>query len=254
MLAKLLNRKAGPKITMLTAYDFQTARLLAETGIDLILVGDSLGVVFQGKTSTREVTMQEMLYHCDAVVRGAGQVPVIVDLPIHSYNTPEDAVYNSMQFIEKGASGVKLEGYQPGIVKALTLAKIPVMGHLGVLPQTAKYYRVTGKDRAEAERLRLEAKGLVAEGVFALVLECMTEGLAREITSMVAVPTIGIGAGKFCDGQVLVITDLLGLSPGKLPKFVKRYVDLSSIIKEAVLSFKQEVERGLYPDNEHTYH
>jgi 3-methyl-2-oxobutanoate hydroxymethyltransferase len=254
-------RKGGRKIVMLTAYDVMTARLLSAAGVDIILVGDSLGEVFQGKTSTREVTMEEMLYHTAAVARGTGnsgaaggKVELTADMPIRSYDTQECAIANARLLLAAGAGSVKLEGYHPGIARAITEAGIGVMGHLGLLPQTALARKVVARTPEEAARLKADALALAAEGAFAIVLECIPESLAREITETVNVPTIGIGAGKFCDGQVLVINDLIGLDPETPPKFVKRYADLASEITRAVRAFRADVERGAYPDDAHTYH
>lgn len=250
----LHGRKGGRKIIMLTAYDFQMARILNAAGVDIILVGDSLGVVFQGNDTTRQVTMDDMLYHTRAVVRGAGDVPVVGDMPIGSYETEGFALSNARRFTDAGARGVKLEGYRPGIVRALRAAGISVMGHLGVLPQTAREYKVTGKKPEEAARIAGEAQALAAEGVFSIVLECVTEDLARRITGSVAVPTIGIGAGGYCDGQVLVVNDLLGMGNERQPKFVKHYAELAAVIGEAVRRFGEDVQADRYPDAEHTYH
>ncbi|HEQ71790.1 MAG TPA: 3-methyl-2-oxobutanoate hydroxymethyltransferase [Spirochaetia bacterium] len=254
MRDSVIRRKGNKKIVMLTAYDFQTAGLLAEAGVDLLLVGDSVGTVLQGQESTKQVTMEEMLYHTRAVVKGAGRVPVVSDMPIHSYDGPEEALRNARAFLGAGAEGVKIEGFTTGIVRVLTEAGIPVMGHLGLLPQTAAFHTVAGKTEEEADRIKHDADSLCAEGVFALVLECIPESLARAVTAAVPVPTIGIGAGRYCDGQVLVINDLLGMTRGHRPKFVKPYADLAGIISEAVRRFKTDVEDGRYPDNAHTYH
>jgi 3-methyl-2-oxobutanoate hydroxymethyltransferase len=254
MSEKIQQLKGVKKIVVLTAYDVMTARLLSRSGVDLILVGDSLGEVVQGRTSTREVTIEEMVYHTAAVARGAGGVVLTADLPIHTYDTPEAAVANARQLLEAGADNVKLEGYQPGIVRALREAGIAVMGHLGLLPQTAVARKVAAKTAEEAEKLKADAAGLSAEGVFALVLECIPERLAGEITAAVPVPTIGIGAGPRCDGQVLVVTDLLGLDTAPPPKFVRHYADLAGEITRAVRAFKADVEAGRYPDDAHTYH
>jgi 3-methyl-2-oxobutanoate hydroxymethyltransferase len=246
--------KGVKKIIMLTAYDFQTAVSLSTCNVDLLLVGDSLGTVFQGKGSTKQVTMEEMLYHTEAVVRGANKVPVIGDMPIRSYDTEEDAIRNASQFLAAGAQGVKIEGYKPGIAAALRAKGIAVMGHLGVLPQTAAEYKVVGKKKEEAIKMKTDANCLAQEGAFAIVLECVTESLARDITETLSIPTIGIGAGVFCDGQVLVINDLLGMDDTVPPKFVKRYANLQDTIRTAVLHFVNDVETNKYPDSEHTYH
>jgi 3-methyl-2-oxobutanoate hydroxymethyltransferase len=246
--------KGGKKLVMLTAYDAQVAHILSGADVDLILVGDSLGVVFQGLKTTKQVTMDEMVYHITAVRRGAGAKPVIGDMPAGSFDTPELALRNAQRFMAAGTVAVKIEGDKPDIVRALAGHGIPVMGHLGLLPQTAESYRVQGKTEADAQRIMEEARRLDAAGVFALVLECVPEILARNITRTVTAPTIGIGAGAHCDGQVLVINDMLGMEGEYMPKFVKHYAELGRIIKSAVDTFAGEVREGLFPDSSHTYH
>ena len=247
-------RKGKEKIVMLTAYDYQTAKILDAVGIDVILVGDSLGMVFQGCKDTKSVTMEAMIYHTRAVARGARNTPVIGDMPIHSYDTVEDALENARLFIEAGADGVKIEGNKPEIIKALIAEGIPVMGHVGLLPQTAEAYKVRGKTAEEAEKIFRDALEVDRCGVFSIVLECIPESLAKRITENVKAPTIGIGAGKYCDGQVLVINDMLGFDDSFAPKYLKKYADLNKIIKNAVKRFMEEVRSGVYPDEEHTYH
>jgi 3-methyl-2-oxobutanoate hydroxymethyltransferase len=251
---RIRQKKGKEKIIMLTAYDYQMAKILDDVGIDLILVGDSLGMVVQGYSDTKSVTMADMLYHTRAVARGAKRTPIIGDMPINSYNTPEDALSNARKFIEAGAHGVKIEGNKPEVVKVLMDAGIPVQGHVGMLPQLADVYRVKGKKPEEAEQIFNDALELDRLGVFSIVIECVPESLAKRITEAVSVPTIGIGAGKYCDGQVLVINDLLGMDLSFKPKFVKRYAELYTIIKSAVCKFIEEVSIGVYPDEEHTYH
>lgn len=251
---KIRQEKGKRKVIMLTAYDYQIARILDEMKIDLILVGDSLGTVVQGHSDTKSVTMEDMIYHTRAVARGAKNTPIIGDMPINSYNTVDDSLKNAMRFLDAGAHGVKIEGNKPDVVKTLTGARIPVMGHVGMLPQTAESYKVKGKTTEEAEKILRDAIQLDASGVFSIVLECIPEKLAEKITSHVTTPTIGIGAGKYCDGQVLVINDMLGLDKDFKPKFVKRYADLNTTVKDAVERFKEEVLAGTYPDEEHTYH
>jgi len=202
--------KKKRKIVMLTAYDYQMAKILDETGIDMILVGDSLGMVVLGHKDTKSVTMEDMIHHTRAVARGAKNTPIIGDMPINSYNIVEGALKNAKRFLEAGAHGVKIEGNRSKIVKALLDEGIPVMGHVGMLPQTAERYRLRGKEKAEAEKIFMDAVELDRRGVFTIVLECIPESLAQRITETVKVPTIGIGAGKYCDGQVLVVNDMLG--------------------------------------------
>ena len=247
-------KKGREKIVMLTAYDYQIAKILDEVGVDLILVGDSLGMVFQGCRDTKNVTMDDMIYHTKAVTRGAKNTPVIGDMPIHSYDTAKTAVKNAQRFLKAGAKGVKIEGNKPEVIRALIAAGIPVMGHVGLLPQTAKAYKVRGKSLGEAEQIFRDALEIDSYGVFSIVLECIPESLAKRITENVKAPTIGIGAGKYCDGQVLVVNDMLGLDENFAPKYLKKYANLNKIIKNAVETFMKEVRSGIYPDEEHTYH
>jgi 3-methyl-2-oxobutanoate hydroxymethyltransferase len=251
---KIRQKKGKEKITMLTAYDFQTARILDGTGIDLILVGDSSGMVVQGHSDTKSVTMADMIYHVSAVARGAKMKPIIGDMPINTCNTVEDCLKNAERFLAAGAHGVKIEGKKADAVGALTSRGIPVMGHVGMLPQLAETYHVKGKKPEEAERILQDAKDLDALGVFSIVLECIPESLGKTITESVSVPTIGIGAGIHCDGQVLVINDLLGLDASFKPKYVKTYASLNETIRLAVTRFIEEVSTSKYPDEEHTYH
>jgi 3-methyl-2-oxobutanoate hydroxymethyltransferase len=253
-LGELRNRKGEEKITMLTAYDYQTAKILDEVGIDLILVGDTLGMVVQGWTDTKHVTVEDMVYHTRIVARGAKKTPIIGDMPIYSDKTPEEAVGNARKLLEAGAHGVKIEGNKSDVMKTLSSKGIPVMGHLGLLPQTASSFRLKGKLADEATTIFQDALEIEKLGVFSIVLECIPESLAKKITEVVRVPTIGIGAGKYCDGQVLVINDMLGLDQSFSPKYLKRYANLYQIIKDAVESYLQDVKTGRYPDEEHTYH
>jgi 3-methyl-2-oxobutanoate hydroxymethyltransferase len=251
---RIRQRKGKEKIIMLTAYDYQMAKILDEVGIDLILVGDSLGMVVQGYSDTKSVTMADMIYHTKAVARGAKKTPIIGDMPINSYNTPEQALANAKKFIAAGAHGVKIEGNKSEVVKALLNAGIPVQGHVGMLPQMADSHRVKGKKPEEAEQIFKDALELDKLDVFSIVLECVPESLAKRITDVVSAPTIGIGAGKYCDGQVLVINDMLGMDLSFKPKFVKRYAELYIVIQNAVAKFAEEVSAGKYPDEEYTYH
>jgi len=251
---EIRRKKGREKIVMLTAYDFQVARILDSVGVDLILVGDSLGMVFQGQVDTKSVTVEDVAYHIRAVARGVCKTPVIADMPINSYATANAALKNAQVFIDSGACGVKIEGSNTVVVKALADAGVPVMGHVGMLPQTAEAYRVKGKTPQEAQQIMRDAAELDASGVFSIVLECMPESLAKKITDSVSAPTIGIGAGKHCDGQVLVINDMLGLSGDFKPKYVKTYANLSETIVAAVSKFSAEVREGEYPDDERTYH
>lgn len=247
-------KKGKEKIIMLTAYDYPMAKILDEMKIDLILIGDSLGMVVQGHSDTKSVTMEDMIYHARNVARGVKDTPIIGDMPINSYNTAKEGLENAMKFLDAGAHGVKIEGNKPDIVKTLVEKRIPVMGHVGMLPQTAQSYKVKGKTTEEAEKILQDAIELDKHGVFSIVLECIPESLAKKITENVKAPTIGIGAGQHCDGQVLVINDMLGLDEGFKPKFVKRYANLNAVVKSAVAKFREEVLSGKYPDEEHTYH
>lgn len=251
---KIRQKKGREKIVMLTAYDFQMAKILDKVGIDLILVGDSSGMVVQGYSDTKSVTMTDMIYHAKAVARGAKNTPIIGDMPINSCNTIEDGLRNAERFLEAGAHGVKTEGNKTEVIRALLSREIPVMGHVGMLPQIAEAYRVKGKKPEEAEQILRDAQDLDKLGAFSIVLECIPESLAGKITETVKAPTIGIGAGKNCDGQVLVVNDMLGLDESFKPKYVKTYANLNKIITEAVAKFREEVSTGKYPDEEHTYH
>lgn len=241
-------------IIMLTAYDYQMASLLCEAGVDIILVGDSLGNVFQGNTTTRAVSLEDMIYHTKAVARGAGDTLVVSDLSYNSYSTPEEALVSSRKLLDAGADAVKLEGNPDKVVSYLTSRDIPVMGHSGLLPQSAETFKVRGRDTNEADYIIQESKALEEAGVFSIVLECVTLGVAEEITKELSIPTIGIGAGNICRGQVLVINDLLGMSGKKAPKFVKAYANLHNTIVKAVQTFIRDVKEGEYPGEEHTYH
>jgi len=248
----------GRRFAMLTAYDYPTARILDEAGIPVILVGDSLANVVLGHPTTLPVTMEEMLHHTRAVARGAPSALVVGDLPFLSYQaSDEEAVRNAGRFLkEAGAHAVKLEGGRPELIERVVSAGIPVMGHLGLTPQSVHAmggYRVQARTEETAERLLADALQLEKAGAFSLVLEGVPSAVAGRVTGSLAVPTIGIGAGPHCDGQVLVLHDLLGLSFGKPAKFVKRYADLRSEIERAVTSFREEVEGGAYPGPENSY-
>ena len=250
----LNNLKKKGKFVMLTAYDYQMAKILDETGIDLILVGDSLGMVVLGYQNTKSVTMEDMIHHTRAVARGTKNTPIIGDMPIDSYNTVEDALENAKQLLEAGAHGVKIEGNRPLIVETLVKEGIPVMGHVGLLPQSTDRFRLKGKKAMEAERILDDAVELDKMGVFAIVLECIPKSLAKKITETVNAPTIGIGAGIHCDGQVLVINDVLGFDEAFSPKYLKRYASIGREIRKAIVNFKDDVLNGKYPDEKHTYH
>ncbi len=250
----------GERIAMVTAYDATFARMLDEGGADVLLVGDSLGMVVQGLDSTLPVTLDEMIYHCRAVARGARRALVVGDMPFMSYQvSPEDALRNAGRFLaEGGAHAVKLEG---GEAMARTIARlvdvgIPVMGHVGLTPQSVHAmggFKVQGKSEEDATRVLRDAHAVQAAGAFSIVLEGIPEGLAQQITAALDIPTIGIGAGVHCDGQVLVSYDLLGLTPELEPKFVKRYAELYATGREATARYVDEVKAGTFPDAAHSF-
>lgn len=253
-------KKKGEKITMLTAYDYPTAQLVDRAGIDTILVGDSLGMVVLGYESTVPVTMDEMIHHCKAVTRGVKRSFVIGDMPFMSYHVgTERAVENAGRFLkEAGCDAVKLEGgsEMAPVVKAIVDMGIPVCAHIGLTPQTASKlsgFKVQGKDAESAKDLIRSAMDLEKAGAFMVVIECVPDVLAARITKELKIPTIGIGAGKDCDGQVLVYHDLVGLFERFTPKFVKQYIKLAPKITEALVQYKKEVEQGLFPAPEHTF-
>ena len=250
----------GKKITMLTAYDFSTAQIVDQAGIDIILVGDSLGMVVQGLSSTLPVTMDEMLYHTKLVSRATQSAMVVGDMPFLSYQTSvSDAVLNAGRFLkEAGAEAVKLEGgsQMADAIRAIVNAGIPVMAHIGLTPQYIHAlggFKVQGKDEAAREKILADARAVQDGGAFAVVLEAMPASLAKDIREMLYIPTIGIGAGSDCDGQVLVIHDLLGLFDRFTPKFVKKYVNLKDQAVKAVKEYKQDVETGKFPAEEHSF-
>jgi 3-methyl-2-oxobutanoate hydroxymethyltransferase len=248
------------KITVVTAYDALFTRIIEQAGIDVILVGDSLGVVVQGKTNTLSVTMDEMLYHTKLVAGAAQRSLVIGDMPFMSYQAGmDDALRNAGRFLQAGATAVKLEGGEAMTdrVEAMARIGIPVVGHLGMTPQSVHQYggfKVQGKESDQAHRLLTDAKALEVAGAVAMVLEATPAELAKSITEAVAIPTIGIGAGPHCDGQVLVLYDLLGLFDDFVPKFVKPYAHLKADAMEALRLYKEEVEQGIFPSDSESYH
>ena len=246
-------------MVMLTAYDFPGARLAAEAGVDVILVGDSLGMVVLGYDSTVPVTMDDMVHHTRAARRGAPDTLLVGDLPFMSYATPEQALANAARLMkEAGADSVKLEGGTDvvPIVEALVRAGVPVLGHIGLTPQTASAlggYKLQGRDEAGARRLLDEASALERAGCWGIVLEMVPAPLARAITASVSIPTIGIGAGPHCDGQVLVFHDMVGLFSGFAPKFAKRYAEAGTLIRDAIARYAAEVRAGEFPDSAHSF-
>lgn len=258
--SKIKALKGGRPFACLTACDYITARIIDENGFPLILVGDSLGMVVLGYETTLPVTMAEMLHHTAAVVRGVKSALVVADMPFLSYHVSvQQAIENAGLFLKSaGAGAVKIEGgaSRAPTVKALAENGIPVMGHIGLTPQSIRTlggYKIAGKRPAEVRQLLSDAKALEKAGAFAIVLECMPPETARKVTAMLKIPTIGIGAGPHCDGQILVTHDILGLSGNISPKFVKRYVDLTAQIRGAVDRFKTEVESKKFPAKEHCY-
>jgi 3-methyl-2-oxobutanoate hydroxymethyltransferase len=249
------------KICMLTAYDYPMALLEDRAGIDIILVGDSVGNTVLGYENTIPVTMEEMIHHTKAVTRGAKYALIIGDMPFMSYNTSErEAILNAGRFMkEGGADAVKLEGGASvkDIVKVIVKAGIPVMGHIGLTPQTISMlggFKVQGKDAQAAQRIIDDALLLEEAGSFSVVLEAIPVPIAKRVTERLKIPTIGIGAGIHCDGQVLVVHDMLGLFDRFTPKFVKRYVNLSELMLKAFASYKDEVLKGEFPTDQHSYH
>lgn len=254
-------KRRGEKIVALTAYDYPFARLLQEAGVDLILVGDSLGQVVLGYDSTLPVTLDEMIHHAGAVRRGAPDAFLVLDLPFMSYQvSPEEALRSAGRVMkETGVESVKLEGGGDRTletVERLVDAGIPVMGHLGLIPQSVHAlggYRVQGREEEDAERLVAEARGLEEAGCFSVVLELLPTDLAARISGELEIPTIGIGAGPGCDGQVLVLYDALGMNPGFEPKFLKRFADLWGAAREGVEAYAREVREDEYPGEEHSF-
>jgi 3-methyl-2-oxobutanoate hydroxymethyltransferase len=251
-------RARGRKFVMVTAYDALTARIVDDAGIPLILVGDSVANVMLGHATTVQVTMPEMLHHARAVARGARDALLVGDMPFGSYQASvSDAIDNAAEFLRGGMHCVKLEGGGPSVdvVRALVDRGIPVMGHLGLTPQSVNAlggYKVQGRGDA-GDVLLSDAHALADAGAFSIVLECVPAALGRRVTEEVDVPTIGIGAGPHTDGQVLVLQDLLGLTPGPAPRFVKRYADLASKMSEALQLFAKEVAEGAYPTEAESY-
>jgi 3-methyl-2-oxobutanoate hydroxymethyltransferase len=250
----------GRKIVVVTAYDALFTRIAEEAGLEVLLVGDSLGVVVQGKKDTLSVTMEDMLYHTGLVAGAAQHALVIADMPFLSYQVSvEEAVRNAGRFLQAGAAAVKLEGGAAVVdrVAAMTRFGIPVMGHLGMTPQSVHQYggyKVQGKAADQAEVLLNDARALESAGAFAIVLEAVPAKLAKTITQALAIPTIGIGAGPACDGQVLVLYDLLGLFDQFVPKFVKPYAHLRADALQALRRYREEVEQGKFPTDSESYH
>jgi 3-methyl-2-oxobutanoate hydroxymethyltransferase len=255
----LSKKQKQEKVVCLTAYDYPTACIVDAAGIDVILVGDSAANVFAGEKNTLPITMEEMLYHTRVVSHAVKNALLIADMPFLSYQTStQDAVYNAGRFLKVGAAGVKLEGGAPVIdtIKRLVEIGIPVMGHLGLTPQSVhKFggYKLQGNTEESKSQLVADAKLLEETGCFALVLEKIPALLAKDITAHISIPTIGIGAGPYCDGQILVLHDVIGLFNGFSPKFVKQYAHVKEVIEQAVKQYQDEVKKGIYPDAAHSF-
>lgn len=253
--------KGAQKLTMLTCYDYSMARIMDASGINCLLVGDSLGMVMLGYADTVTVTMEDMIHHCAAVARGVENALLLCDMPfLSSQCGVESTVRNAGRLLKEGhAHAVKMEGdasFAPEIA-ALARASIPVMAHIGLTPQSVHAlggYKVQGKELAAAQKLLDDARALADAGAFGLLLECVPAPLAAKITATVSIPTIGIGAGPDCDGQVLVWQDMLGLSSSHTPKFVRRFADAGSILRQAIADYQHSVQTGEFPANEHCYH
>lgn len=242
-------KRRGEKITALTAYDYPTARLLDESGIDIILVGDSLGMVVLGYEDTTQVTLEMMLHHTAAAARGVKRAFLVADMPIGSYDTPDQAVCTARQLVSAGAQAVKLEGGLARVpqIEGITHAGIPFMGHIGMLPQSVRReggYKVKGRNASEAESLMADAKALELAGAFSVVLEIVVPEVARRISETIEIPTIGIGSGENCDGQILVTHDLIGLFPWFTPKFVSQQARVAEEIRRATTTFVERTRRG----------
>ncbi|HEX7250775.1 MAG TPA: 3-methyl-2-oxobutanoate hydroxymethyltransferase [Burkholderiales bacterium] len=254
-----LKRKKGERLAMLTAYDYPSARLVAEAGVDLILVGDSLGMVVLGYDSTVPVTIEDMVHHTKAARRGAPEAFVIADMPFLSYGTVDGALANAARLMkDANADSVKLEGGTEvvPVVEALVRAGVPVLGHVGLTPQTASAlggYKLQGKDEAQARKIVEDAVALEAAGCWGVVLELVPAPLAKLITERLKIPTIGIGAGADCDGQVLVFHDMVGLFSGFTPTFVKRYTEAGAAIRDAVARYADEVRSGRFPEGKQSF-
>jgi len=253
----LKEMKGKEKIAMLTAYDFCFAQILDEAGIDIILVGDSVGTTVLGYPTTLPVTVSEMIHHTRAVTKAVKRALVVIDMPFMSYQESiEKAKKNAGKMIkESGAEAVKIEGGErmKDVIKAIVDIDIPVMGHIGLTPQS--YHAIGGyKVQKEEKRLLKDAKAIEEAGAFSIVLECVPRQIAKRITEEISIPTIGIGAGPDCDGQVLVVHDLLGLLGDFRPKFVKQYARMRDLVKESVAEYIEEVRKGIFPDDSHSFH
>lgn len=253
-----LYKQNSQKITCLTAYDASMAKLLDNAGIDVILIGDSLGMVIQGDTNTRSVSMRDMLYHTSIVAKACQNALVIADMPFHSYEDPQSALNNARDLIDNGAQMVKIEGgiEHSEVIKALISNNINVCGHLGLQPQLVVHsgeYKVQGRDEDSAQSIINNSTLLESLGVSVLVLECVPSNLAKQVSEQIKIPTIGIGAGNDCDGQVLVSYDMLGITSGKQPRFVRNFLNSQDSISAAIKSYIMEVKEGTFPSESESY-
>ena len=253
-----LFKEKGQKITCLTSYDASMTRLIDSAGVDLILVGDSLGMVIQGEQNTKSVAMEDMIYHTAIVSKASQQSLVVADMPIHSYDNVQSALLNAKELLSCGAGMIKIEGGSENteVIKAFISNNIKVCGHLGLQPQQvvdSSGYKVQGRDKVSADSIKDNAKLLESLGISALVLECIPSDLAGSITNLLTIPTIGIGAGKECDGQILVSYDMLGISLGKQPRFVRNFLTTEESIIGAFKSFVVEVQQGKFPNKDESY-
>jgi len=253
-----LFKEMGEKITCLTAYDSSIAKLIDDCGVDVVLIGDSLGMVIQGHKNTRSVKMQDMLYHTEIVANSCKQALVIADMPFQSYDSSELALINAQNLVNVGADMVKIEGGQEHeeVFRVLSSNNINICGHLGLQPQMVtkpSEYKIQGKDKNSAELILNDALLLESLGISSLVLECIPSALAKEVSSRLNIPTIGIGAGKDCDGQVLVCYDMLGITQGKVPRFVRNFVSTEGTVPLAISAFVKEVKAGTFPTTSESY-
>jgi 3-methyl-2-oxobutanoate hydroxymethyltransferase len=253
-------KKRGERITALTAYDYPTARLLDETGMDIILVGDSLGMVIQGHDSTLSVTLEDVIYHCRLVTRAVHQALIVADMPFGTYHcSPEQAVANAIRLVKEArCDAVKVEGgaNRIDVIRALLEAEIPVMGHIGLTPQSVKRfggYRIQGRQMSDIERLIADAESLQAAGCFSLVLEGIPHPVGRIITRKLEIPTIGIGAGPHCDGQILVYHDMMGLNEEGAFRFVRRYAQLAETVRQSLQRYQEDIRAGNFPSLEESF-
>ena len=245
--------KGREKISMLTAYDCSTAKYMDEAGIDIILIGDSMGMVVLGYKNTLSVTVEDIMRHTGAVARGTSNALIVADLPANSYDSNETAALNAEALIKSGADNVKIEN-EPEIAKFLVENKIDVMGHVGITPQTVTDFKVQGKEKETANKIIKMAKDLEEAGCYCIVLEGIPLDLGKRITEALKVPTIGIGAGPYCDGQVLVVNDMLGLYDAFTPKFVKKYAHLAEDMKKAFKDYVKDVKEEKFPEDKHCFH